>query len=204
MLRFRIPHRCVLRLLKLSLLERRLLKDEQGAALLEFAVSLPLLVVFTVGIYDFSGAFNQKQKIEQAAQEAAIIAGSQPMSDLASTDANPPSLQAVSTAVYNSLVGSGVVASGGCTPPGTPGGPAGFTWTYQINGCDSAGDVLQITINRGVVSTVSTPAVVGTKVTVQYPYHWRFNSVIQLLFPGSTTYAATTQVSESATVHNQM
>jgi hypothetical protein len=64
--------------------------------------------------------------------------------------------------------------------------------------------VLLITINRGLVSTVSTPAVVGTVVTVQYPYHWRFNSVIQLLFPGSTVYAATTQVIESATVHNQM
>jgi len=53
-------------------------RDEQGAALLEFAISLPLLVVFIVGIFDFSGAFNQKQKIEQAAQEGAIIAGAHP------------------------------------------------------------------------------------------------------------------------------
>ena len=181
-----------------------LLKDEQGAALLEFAISLPLLMVFVVGIYDFSGAFNQKQKIEQAAQEAAIIAGSQPTSDLGSTDANPPSLQAVSTAVFNSLTASGVLAAGACTAPGTPGGPTGLVWTYTITGCDSAGDQLIITINRGLASTVSTPAVVGTMVTVQYPYHWRFNSVIQLLFPGSTVYAATTQVIESATVHNQM
>ena len=59
-----------------------LLRDEQGSALLEFAITLPLLVVFVVGIYDFSGAFNQKQKIEQAAQEGAIIAGAQPMSDI--------------------------------------------------------------------------------------------------------------------------
>jgi hypothetical protein len=79
-----------------------------------------------------------------------------------------------------------------------------LVWTYTITGCDSAGDQLIITINRGLASTVSTPAVVGTMVTVQYPYHWRFNSVIQLLFPGSTTYAATTTVKESATVHNQM
>jgi Flp pilus assembly protein TadG len=207
---FRIPHRRALRLLKDVLLRdvllNVLLNDEQGAALLEFAISLPLLMVFVVGIYDFSGAFNQKQKIEQAAQEAAIIAGSQPTSDLASTDANPPSLQAVSTAVFNSLTASGVLAVGACMPPGTAAGPAGFTWTYQITGCNGGfpGDNLVITINRGSVSTVSTPAVVGTVVTVQYPYHWRFNSVIQLLFPGSTTYAATTQVKESATVHNQM
>jgi hypothetical protein len=37
---------------------------------------------------------------------------------------------------------------------------------------------------------------------VSYPYHWRFNSVIQLLMPGAS-YAATTNVSETATVHNQ-
>ena len=50
MLRLRIPHRGTV----------NLLRGAQGAALLEFAISLPLLVVFVVGIYDFSGAFNQK------------------------------------------------------------------------------------------------------------------------------------------------
>ncbi|MFZ0798351.1 MAG: TadE/TadG family type IV pilus assembly protein [Terriglobales bacterium] len=193
MLRLRIPHR---RLVSLR-------KDAQGAALLEFAIALPLLVVFVVGIFDFSGAFDQKQKIEQAAQEGAIIAGSQPMSDIASSDANPTSLQAVATAVFNSLVGSGVLASGACSPPGTASGPAGLTWTYTITGCDSSGDNLVITINRGWVSTATTPAVVGTVVTVQYPYHWRFNSVIQTLIPGAS-YAPITQLTESSTVHNQM
>ncbi len=179
-----------------------LLREVQGAALLEFAISLPLLVVFVVGIFDFSGAFNQKQKIEQAAQEGAIIAGAQPMSDIASSDANPTSLQAVSTAVFNSLTGSGVLANGACSPPGAASGPVGLTWTYKISGCDSAGDVLVITINRGWVAGSGTPMPVGTVVTVAYPYHWRFNSVIQLLIPGAS-YAATTQVTESATVHNQ-
>jgi hypothetical protein len=180
-----------------------LLRDVQGAALLEFAISLPLLVVFVVGIYDFSGAFNQKQKIEQAAQEGAIIAGAQPMSDIASSNGNPTSLQAVSTAVFNSLTGSGVLANGACSPPGTASGPVGLTWIYKITGCDSAGDNLVITINRGWVPAPGPPAAVDTLVTVQYPYHWRFNSVIQLLIPGAS-YAATTQLTESATVHNQM
>jgi|SRR5208282_3852100 Flp pilus assembly protein TadG len=195
-------------MLCLRILHRRtvsLLKDEQGAALLEFAISLPLLVVFVVGIFDFSGASNQKQKIEQAAQEGAIIAGAQPMSDIASSNGNPTSLQAVSTAVFNSLTGSGVIASGACSAPGTASGPVGLTWTYTISNCNSAypSDNLVITINRGWVSVSSTPAVVGTVVTVAYPYHWRFNSVIQLLIPGAT-YSAITQVTESARVHNQM
>ncbi|HKM47580.1 MAG TPA: TadE/TadG family type IV pilus assembly protein [Terriglobales bacterium] len=180
------------------------LKNARGSALLEFAITLPLLVVFVVGIYDFSGAFNQKQKIEQAAQEGAIIAGAQPMSDIAATNANPASLQPVVTAVFNSLAASGVVPNGTCTPPGTVSGPAGLTWTYTLSGCSGAypGDNLVITINRGWVGS-GPPMSAGTSVQVAYPYHWRFNSVIQLLIPGAS-YAALTQVTESATVHNQM
>jgi len=184
--RFRIPHRRTV----------SLLRDAQGAALLEFAISLPLLVVFVVGIYDFSGAFNQKQKIEQAAQEGAILAGAQPTSDIASPTA-PDSLLPVVSAVYNSLAGSGVLQ--GCTLPAAASG-TGLASTYKISGCP---DQLVITINRGTVVNSVSPAVVGTNVQVQYPYHWRFNSVIQLLIPGAN-YAATTQVTESATVHNQM
>ncbi len=187
--RFRIPHRRTV----------SLLRDVQGAALLEFAISLPLLVVFIVGIYDFSGAFNQKQKIEQAAQEGAIIAGAQPTSDIASPTA-PDSLLPVVSAVYNSLVGSGVLPTGSCSPPGTSLNTTGLTWQYTISPCP---DSLIITINRGTVVNSVSPALVGTSIQVQYPYHWRFNSVIQLLIPGAS-YAATTQVTESATVHNQM
>src|ERR1035438_3668757 len=181
MLRLRIPHRRTV----------SLLKDAQGAAILEFAISLPLLVVFVVGIFDFSGAFNQKQKIEQAAQEGAIIAGAQPMSDIASATA-PDSLLPVVTAVFNSLVGSGVLH--GCTLPAAASG-TGLASTYTISGCP---DSLIITTHHHTVVNSVSPAVVGTNVQVQYPYHWRFNSVIQLLIPGAS-YAAITQLSESAT-----
>ena len=192
-----------------ALLVVSLVKEERGAALLEFAIALPLLVVFVVGIFDFSGAFNQKQKIEQAAQEGAIVAGAQPMSDIQSSDLNPASLQPVVTAVLNSLASSRVLPNGGssCTLPAAvaPPTPPGLTWTYTISGCSSGytGDNLVITINRGSISTSGSPFSVGTGVQVTYPYHWRFNSVIQLLFPGAS-YAATTQLTESATVHNQM
>jgi hypothetical protein len=194
-----------------------LTREEQGAALLEFAISLPLLVVFVVGIYDFSGAFNQKQKIEQAAQEGAIVAGAQPMSDIATATGDPESLHPVVIAVFNSLAGSGVLPNAGvsCTPPPpatpaatrpTPPPAPGLTWIYTISGCSSAyaGDKLVVTINRGWVSGGS-PVAVGTSVQVVYPYHWRlFGSVIQLLVPGPNGYSSPTQVTESATVHNQM
>jgi TadE-like protein len=181
-----------------------LLSGTQGAAILEFAISVPILVVFVVGIYDFSSAFNQKQKIAQAAQEGAILAASQPMSDIASVaGSNPPSLQGVTTAIYNSLLGDGVLPSGGCPAPGAP-TLSGLTWTYTI-ACNVAGttDNLVVTINRGWVSTATTPATVGTVVTVQYTYYWQFNRVIQLLFPSGTGYAPTTLLTEASTVHNQ-
>ena len=198
MLRFRILHRGTV----------SLLREVRGAALLEFAITLPLLVVFVVGIFDFSGAFNQKQKIEQAAQEGAIIAGAQPMSDIASGNGNPDSLQPVVTAVFNSLASSGVLPNAGLScspPPPAPTGPKppGLTWTYKISGCP---DDLIITINREWVCPAPCPSgppvAVGTMVTVTYPYHWRFNSVIQLLIPGAKY--ADTPTTESATVHNQM
>ena len=179
-----------------------LLLDEGGAAILEFAIALPLLVLFVVGIYDFSGAFNQKLKMEQAAQGGAIFAGTQPTSDITSSNGNPDSLQAVVTAVFNSLAGSGVLPNanqGTCVLPVAPGPVNVLTWTYTISGCNSAYTInndLIIVINRASVS--GSPAALCTLVTVTYPYHWRFYSVIQSLF--STNY---TSLSESATVHNQ-
>lgn len=180
------------------------LRDERGSALLEFAITLPLLVVFVVGIYDFSGAFNQKQKIEQAAQEGAIVAGAQPMTDIATATANPESLQPVVVAIFSSLAGSGALPNanlGTCKmPPPPPLPPVALAWTYTISGCP---DDLVIKIDRGWVSAGGPPVSVGTVVKIVYPYRFRFNSVIQLLFPGAS-YAPTTPLTESAAVHNQM
>ena len=53
-----------------------LLTDTSGSQLLEFAVALPLLVVFVVGIFDFGGAFNLKQMLNNIAREGARFASS--------------------------------------------------------------------------------------------------------------------------------
>jgi len=42
-------------------------RDDRGSQMVEFAVTLPLLMVFVVGIFDFSGAFTLKQKLTNAA-----------------------------------------------------------------------------------------------------------------------------------------
>jgi Flp pilus assembly protein TadG len=220
MLRHQIPPGAPLLALFEKWALREVLRDSRGSALLEFAITLPLLVVFVVGIFDFSGAFNQKQKIEQAAQEGAILAGAQPMGDIqvgSSGSTAPASLQPVVTAIFNSLVASGVLPNannGTCVPPFVGSWTTGLKWTYTISGCTGASangtDNLVIAIDRGWVCGSSgtscpsgQPFAVGTIVSVSYPYYWKFNSVIQLLVPGAS-YAATTTVTESATVHNQM
>ncbi len=191
----------------------RIARDEQGSALLEFAITLPLLVVFVVGIYDFSGAFNQKQKIAQAAQEGAIVVGAQPRNDIEQSNLDPDSLRPVVTSIFNSLAAANLLPNanvGGCKPPGTVLRQAALQWKYTISGCSGiSGDDLVITINRatacvsGANCAAGPPVAVGSVVSVQYPYHWRFNSVIQLLIPGAS-YAAITQLTESATVQNQI
>jgi hypothetical protein len=104
------------------------------------------------------------------------------------------------TAIFNKLVTDGVVPRGTCTPPGTA-TPTNLQWKYAITGCP---DELDVTINRGWAQATSAPTyTVGTQVTVAYPYHWRFNSAIQLLFPG-VSFGTPVTITETATVHNQM
>ena len=179
------------------------IRQTEGSALVEFAVVLPLLVVFLVGIYDFSGAFNQKQKIGHAAQEGAVIAGAQPMMDIYATNPSPASLRPVVAVVFNSLVQNGVLPQGNqgsCILPGSATYVSGLKWQFSITGCP---DTLLVTIDRGLVTgTAGQTQALTTSVTVSYKYHWRFNSVIQLLFPGAA-YSPTTDLSDAATTQNQ-
>ncbi|MBI3475684.1 MAG: pilus assembly protein [Acidobacteria bacterium] len=175
--------------------------DAAGSALLEFAIVLPLLVVFIVGIYDFSGAYNVKQKIEHAARSGASAAAGQPTGDMDASISNPDSLQPVVDVVFNSLASDSVLPlanQGTCKASAAAPSNVGLVWTYTITGCP---DDLTITIDRGLF--VAGQPTVSTAVTVGFPYHWRFNTVIQLLIPGAS-YAAITDLRQTATVQNQM
>ena len=52
--------------------------DESAAQIVEFAVSLPLLIFFVVGIFDFSNAVTLKQRLTNAARETARVAAADP------------------------------------------------------------------------------------------------------------------------------
>jgi len=176
-------------------------RGTEASALVEFAITVPLLVVFIVGIYDFSAAYNQEQKLEHAAQTGAVIAAAQPRTDIYNGNASPDSLKPVVEVVFNSLATNNVLPLANqspCAAASSSVTPTGLVWTYQISGCP---DQLTIVINSAAVQA-GPPATVGTSVTVTYPYRWRFNSAIQLLFPAN--YSAITDLTETATVHNQL
>ena len=184
---------------------RRSMSGDGGSQIAEFAISVPLLVVFVVGIFDFGGAFNVKQRIGSAAQEGAVLAASQPTRDL--DQANPGSVQAVLGSVFNYLANQRVLAnanSGTCTPGSAVAThtPASLAWTYTINGCP---DALVITIDRGKVFNAQggSAKVVSSQVSVSYPYRWQFGRVIGLVVTGAT-YAATTSLAAAAVSQNQL
>ncbi|HXR15070.1 MAG TPA: TadE/TadG family type IV pilus assembly protein [Terriglobales bacterium] len=167
---------------------RRLLRDTNAAALIEFAVALPLLVVLVIGIFDFGGAFNLKQELNNAAREGARFGASEPSNDILG-GGTPPSVDAIRYVVDSYLLAARLndCGLGTMSPPGSTSGP--MTWTYTATNCTPN---LILTITRPCVSP-KCPDVPGaqnvympdTYVQISYPYIWHFNNVIQLLVPGA-------------------
>jgi Flp pilus assembly protein TadG len=188
--------------------------DDRGAQLVEFAVTLPLLMVFVVGIFDFSGAFTLKQKLTNAARDAARAAAAEPASDLnQSGSSSPASVNDAFLALDNYLATNHINDCG----ISATGSRSGLTWTFTAsgNGCVAPG--LKLIINRGyyfpqtgaVLPSVSCApsalsngqtAVIGTCVSIQYAYRWRFSRVASLL--GSTA-ALPSQLSATAVAMNE-
>lgn len=151
--------------------------ETEGAMLLEFSLCLPFLLVFVVGVVQFGGAFNLKQKMANAAREGTRVMISNTVSDT-SCGSGYCSAQAAAQAVANYMTNNGVDSS--CINPSSPTSIGTESWTY------TCGNGTSLTINHLYSYTSSTGALeTGTKVTVTYPYTWFFNNVIKLLVPGS-------------------
>jgi Flp pilus assembly protein TadG len=159
-----------------------LLRATEAAALIEFAVALPLLIVLVVGIFDFGGAFNLKQELSNAAREGARFGAAQPSNDLALPQ--PPSVNAVRFLVDSYLQTANINDCGLSTA--TWALASGYTWVFSAsgNGCS-----MTLTVNRqnSVQEVIggSTLNILCTTVNISYPYQWHFNNVIQLLAPGA-------------------
>jgi Flp pilus assembly protein TadG len=178
------------------------LQGIEAAALIEFAVSLPLLVVLVVGIFDFGGAFNLKQELNNAVREGAGFGASEPTNDLLNSG-TPPSVDAVRYLVASYLQATRINDCGLATMAPPLGQSAAMTWIYSTTG-SCAGGALVLTIQRPCTGA-NCPSVLGayipsTYVKISYPYQWHFNNVIQLLVPGANY--ALSNISSDATAAN--
>jgi Flp pilus assembly protein TadG len=187
-----------------------LLEAANGAAIVEFAVSLPLLIVLVVGIFDFGGAFNLKQELSNAAREAARFGAAQPTNDLCTSCQAPGSVDAIRYLV-DSYLTSARINDCGLSSASIP--ASGPPWSYTAStGCN--GNTLTLTIARDAVGGLASPScsltinnygAAGvtvyapcTKVSIQYPYQWHFNNVIQLVSPGTSLLLSTIQTDATA------
>jgi Flp pilus assembly protein TadG len=175
--------------------------DTRGSQLLEFAVALPLLVVFVVGIFDFGGAFNLKQMLNNIAREGARFASNLPTNDLDALG-TPQSVDAIRDLVVAHLQTARLNDCGLNGQAGINGPPATWTYTAAGGGCAAP---LVLTVERSYSFTTVVGAdtfnVISTRISLKYPYSWHFNRVIQLLVPGAT-YLGVTQINTDATVPN--
>ena len=184
---------------------RRLWAEDHASQIVEFALSLPLLVLFVVGIFDFSGAISLKQKLTNAAREAARVAAADPANDLANGSGTPVSVLDAFYVVDNYLISEKLNDCGLSTPDLPTQTGSTLTWVSTTTGCSGgASGNLSLTINRGCVKTQTingnTVNLVGTCVTILYPYKWQYSSVTGLL---GITFIGPTGITTSAAAFNE-
>lgn len=183
---------------------RWLTVETSGSQLLEFALSLPFLVVILIGIIDFGQAYNTKHIMVNAAREAARIVVSNPLSDSSCTtgwngpsppSGTPCSITAAADDVGQYLNNAGMNL-GACLSSSTPAN-TGVVWTYSCNG-------VTLIINKGYVVTGGAGglAVSSTQVTLSYPFTWTFGYVLQLLVPGSSGPTGTQTLTTHVVMQN--
>jgi Flp pilus assembly protein TadG len=174
---------------------------DRGSQIVEFAITVPLLVVFAVGIYDFAQAFNVKEKLNFAAKDGARFGATQPTNDLSQN--TPLSVMAIRDLVDADLIAQGMNDCGLSQIQQQSGLVWAATGQCQNN---STGTVttLTLTIDRGFVTPPASafePWLISTRVSISYPYQWHFNSAIQLIAPGAG-FAGTTPITIDAVALN--
>jgi Flp pilus assembly protein TadG len=159
---------------------KRSWRDDRAAQIVEFAVSLPLLIFFVVGIFDFSNAVTLKQRLTNAARETARVAAADPANDLGGPPAGVPASIGDAFQVADKYLISEKINDCGLAGAAAP-TVAGLTWTYTAaaGGCPGTG--ISLAINRGCVNQITIPSgtlnLIGTCVTITYAYKWQFNNV---------------------------
>jgi Flp pilus assembly protein TadG len=174
----------------------RFCSEARGSQIVEFALSAPILVLFVVGIFDFSGAIALKNKLANAAREGARVAAADPATDMASS--MPVAVSDSLQAVDSYLLSNSVSDCGWNTTPTVTNAAGTLVWAASATcpGISSAN--FQIKVDRGCISKQSVNMggntvnvdMIGTCVTINYPYVWQFSgpaSLFGFTFIGPTT-----------------
>jgi len=190
------------------LLPRPAVFETVGSEIVEFAVSLPLLIVLVVAIYDFGAAFTVKHKLSDTVREGARIASSQHHPpDPTATDGPcnaPDPICTVSNVVGRSLQANVGNDCGFSTA--TAAYSATSTWTFTGSCPGSSLKIERAFINPNTVSLAdpfdSSHAykIENTRITLVYPYQWQFSKVFQFL-GGNANYLGPT-MTVSCTMQN--
>jgi hypothetical protein len=159
----------------------RRLQDDRASQIVEFALSMPILIMLVIGIFDFSNALSLKQKLTNSAREGARVAASDPANDLSNpTSVVPASVSDAFQVVDNYLLAEQINDCGLATA--APPTPVGLKWSYTAAGSGCPGAGITLLIDRGCHSVFTSGAntvnVIGTCVTITYPYKWEFNNVV--------------------------
>jgi hypothetical protein len=201
----------------------RLGRDDRAAQMVEFAVALPLLVVFVVGIFDFSGAFTLRQKLTNLARDTARAVASDPSGDITTPGLGlmPASINDGFQIVLNYLT-QNHLSTCGMNQASAVVGPQLTNWTFTGTACPPATLGIKLDINRGYyfplpqssATVLPLPSLncapqapvsgqvtmIATCVTIQYAYPWRFGKVAGLF---GFTGALPTMITATAVALNE-
>jgi Flp pilus assembly protein TadG len=189
----------VARFLRFASAIRRLGSAIHGSQIAEFALGLPFLMVLLVGIFDFGEAFNTKQKINNAAREAARYASNQSTLDW-SAGVTAPSIEGTRNLVSTYLINAKLPDCGLINKDPSFDSTT-MTWTYRASAAPCPAR-LKVTIQRANTFDMNGTTVIATKVTISYPFRWHFDTVAKILFPKSKYPGPTFFISSDAVMAN--
>src|SRR6476659_11222191 len=143
---------------------RAIWRRDDGAALIEAAFVLPILLFVSIGIIEFGRAFQTWQIVTNAAREGARVAVLPGYSD------------SMVTSRVQTYIQAGVL-----DPRVTP----------------------TIVIQRSIPVSYGAGTATGSKVTVNYPYHFMVLNGVARLVVSNTTLGSDFTMAASATMRNE-
>lgn len=178
------------------MISQRRFRPERGSQLVELGLVLPILFLLIVGIWDLGSAIAMKQKLTNAAREAARISASnstnKPLSCATAaqpapccTGSTPCSIEAAANAAFQYLHQANIDTDN-CLSGATP-TKSVYTWTWT---CSS--NSAELKINHADVTIVNGVANLNTRVTLIYPSPWQIGNFLGVSwFPKMITVHAT-------------